>query len=133
MADIGTLVISLTAKNAEFKEQLSKVEQDLQNLKDRSQETGEAMDHSFTESRGGLMLVEESVGVRLPRHLNTLIAQIPGVGAAFAVMLPIAGVALAIEIVAKLIEKHKELADKLEAAKLAHTNFATVAAQAMDK
>jgi hypothetical protein len=59
------------------------------------------------------MLVEESIGVRLPRHLNSLIAQIPGVGAAFAMMLPLAGVAAAIAIVVKLIDKHKEYEERL--------------------
>lgn len=61
------------------------------------------------EAKGGLMLTEHLLGVPLPRHLNSLIAQIPGVGAAFATMLPIVGVLLAIEIIVKLIEKHEEL------------------------
>ena len=60
------------------------------------------------EAKGGLMLTEHLLGVPLPRHLNSLIAQIPGVGAAFAAMLPIVGVMLAITIIAKLIEKHNE-------------------------
>ena len=38
---------------------------------------------SITEGRGGLMLAEDAIGIRLPRHLNTLIAKIPGVAAAF--------------------------------------------------
>jgi len=59
-------------------------------------------------ARGGLMLTEHLLGVPLPRHLNSLIAQIPGVGAAFATMLPIVGIVLAIELLGKLIEKHIE-------------------------
>ena len=58
-----------------------------------------------------------------PRHLNTLIAKIPGVGALFANMLPIAGAAVAIEIVGKLIAKHDELREKLEAAALSSVKF----------
>jgi hypothetical protein len=46
--------------------------------------------------------------------LNSLIAQIPGVGTAFASMLPIAGVLLAIEIIGKLIAKHSEAAEKMQ-------------------
>jgi hypothetical protein len=65
---------------------------------------------SIAEGRGGLMLTEEAIGIRLPRHLNTLIAKIPGVAAAFSAMLPIAGVIVAIEIISKLIEKHDALA-----------------------
>jgi hypothetical protein len=109
MSEVGALIVKLRAETAEFKSDMGKVQADLDALKGKAGETGEAMDHSFAESRGGLMLVEESVGVRLPRHLNSLIAKIPAVGQAFAMMLPIAGVAVAIEIVAKLIEKHKEL------------------------
>ena len=109
MSEVGALIVKLRAETAEFKSDMGKVKSQLDSLKGKADETGESLDHSFAESRGGLMLVEESIGVRLPRHLNTLIAQIPGVGAAFAMMLPIAGIAVAIEIVSKLIEKHKEL------------------------
>jgi hypothetical protein len=62
------------------------------------------------------MLLEEAVGVRLPRHLNRLIAEIPGVGAAFSMMLPIMGVVAAITIITKLVEKHDELIAKTKEA-----------------
>ena len=117
MSEVGALIIKLQAETAQFREDMGKVKSDLNDLKGTSEDTGQAMDHSFTEARGGLMLTEEMVGVRLPRHLNTLIAEIPGVGAAFASMLPIVGVLVAIEIIGKLLEKHREL--KEAAAKLA--------------
>jgi len=110
MSEVGALIVKLRAETAEFRSDMGKVQADLDSLKGKSQETGEAMDHSFTEARGGLMLTEEVVGVHLPRHLNTLIAQIPGVGAAFSTMLPLIGVIAAIAIVGKLIERHEALA-----------------------
>jgi hypothetical protein len=64
---------------------------------------------SVGEARGSLMLFSEEVGVHIPRHLQGLVAQIPGVGAAFATMLPLFGVIAAGEIIEKLIEKHKQL------------------------
>jgi len=73
---------------------------------------GESMKGSMTEARGSMMLLGEELGVRIPRHLQGLIAQIPGVGAAFAAMLPIVGVVAAIGVVLKLVEAH----EKLEAA-----------------
>jgi hypothetical protein len=65
---------------------------------------------SLTESRHGLMLAEEAIGVRLPRSLNTLLAKIPAVSTAFSAILPIAGIAVGLEIIGKLIEKHDALA-----------------------
>lgn len=108
MSEIGSLIISLKAETARFQQDLGKVKRDLNDLQGDASKTGESF-NNIGEARGGLMLVEDAVGVRLPRHLNTLIAQIPGVGAAFAAMLPIAGVAVAIGIIGKLIERHNEL------------------------
>ena len=98
MSEIGALIVKLQAETAEFREDLGKVKVDLDDLSDKGGQAGRGMSAGMGEARGGLMLVEESVGVKLPRHLNSLIAQIPGVGAAFAMMLPIAGVVVAIEI-----------------------------------
>jgi hypothetical protein len=133
MSEVGALIVKLRAETAEFKSDLGKVKSDLDGLKDKSQETGEAMDHSFTEARGGLMLTEDLVGVRLPRHLNTLIAQIPGVGVAFSMMLPIVGVAVAIEIISKLIEKHKEAAESAMKLRAAQETFGIAAQEAFNK
>jgi hypothetical protein len=68
---------------------------------------------SVGEARGSLMLLSEEVGVHLPRHLTSLVAQIPGVSTAFATMLPLFGVIAAGEVINKLIEKHKQLQEAL--------------------
>jgi hypothetical protein len=107
ISEVGALIIKLQAETAEFRSDLGKVKSDLNDLQDKGGQADGSF--SFSEARGSLMLLEESIGVRLPRHLNSLIAQIPGVGAAFAMMLPLAGVAAAIAIVAKLIEAHEKL------------------------
>lgn len=116
MSEIGALIVKLQAETAEFRSDMGKVKGDLDDLKDKSGGVGEGMKSSMTEARGGLMLVEESVGVKLPRHLNSLIATIPGVGQAFAMMLPIAGVVVAIEIIGKLIEAHNKAAEAIRKA-----------------
>jgi hypothetical protein len=69
--------------------------------------------NSVGEARGSLMLLSEEVGVHLPRHLTSLVAQIPGVSSAFATMLPLFGVIAAGEVIQKLIEKHKQLQEAL--------------------
>src|SRR5258708_39179227 len=65
------------------------------------------------EAKGSMMLLGEEAGVHIPRHLQALIATIPGVGAAFAEMLPIVGVIAAIAIISKLIAKNEEAKEKL--------------------
>lgn len=133
MSEVGSLIIKLQCETAEFKNDLGKVKRELDDLKDKSKETGRSMDTSFTESRGGLMLTEDLVGVRLPRHLNTLISQIPGVGALFANMLPIVGVALAVEIISKLIEKHKAAQESMRKLQDSQASFGNAAKEAFNK
>lgn len=108
--ELGNIYVRLGLDTADF-------ENGADRARKLSQNTADDIDKSFTslsESKGGLMLFEDAIGVRLPRHLNSLIAQIPGVGAVFANMLPIIGVALAIEIVGKLIEKHEKAKEAIE-------------------
>jgi hypothetical protein len=133
MSEVGALIIKLQAETAQFREDMGKVKQDLADLKPASQEAGEAMGTSMHEARGGLMLTEEIVGVHIPRHLNALIAQIPGVGAVFANMLPIIGVVAAIAIVTELIRKHEEMKDKAAATRAAYVAFAGGAAESLRK
>ena len=128
MSEVGALIVRLQAETAQFREDMGRVKSDLKDLKDGSENAGQGMKASMGEAKGGLMLVEESVGVHLPRHLNALIAKIPGVGEAFAMMLPIAGVAVAIEILSKLIDKHREMKDAAEQLEGAQNNLhATIA------
>jgi hypothetical protein len=74
---------------------------------------------SISEGRGGLMLAENAIGIHVPSALNTLLSRIPAVQAAFSAMLPILGVAVAIEIIVKLIEHHEKLKEAAEQLKLA--------------
>ena len=108
MSEVGALIISLRAETAQFRADMGKVKTDLNDLKGISQETGSAMDFSMHEARGSMMLLGEETGVRIPRHLQALIATIPGVGAAFAAMLPLVGVAAAVMVIVKLIDKIEE-------------------------
>jgi hypothetical protein len=113
MSEVGALIIKLQAETAQFREDMGKVKGDLAGLTGQSQETGKAMDFSMQEAKGSMMLLGEETGVRIPRHLQTLIAQIPGVGAAFSAMLPLVGVTAAIAIIIKLHDKIEATEDKI--------------------
>ena len=123
MASLGDLTISIKANTVEFTDGAGNVVAKLRNMGDESEKAGKQMTSSMGEARGGLMLTEHLLGVPLPRHLNSLIAQIPGVGAAFATMLPIVGVLLAIEILGKLYDKHRDAEAAIRATALATQQF----------
>jgi hypothetical protein len=76
---------------------------------------GAGVSGSMREARGSLMLIEERLGVHIPRELNTLIAQIPGLAAAFEALLPVVGAVFAVGVIANFVEAHakaaKEIAD----------------------
>lgn len=118
-AVIGELVVNLKAMTAEFTDSLGKSNTLLVEFGQNGEKAGKVVNTSMREATGGLMMAEHVLGVPLPRHLNRLIAQIPGVGAAFATMLPIIGAVLAVEILEKLITKHEEAAQKIRDTALA--------------
>ena len=64
------------------------------------------MDYSFREARGSIALVTSELGVHLPRELTMLLAHIPAIGAAFEVMLPLAGVFAALGVIGELMLKN---------------------------
>jgi hypothetical protein len=113
MSEIGAMIISLQAETAKFREDMGKVKSDIEDIKGGAEGMGGAFDTSTSHATGSIMLLEEAVGVRLPRHLNRLIAEIPMVGAAFSMMLPIMGVAAAIAVVYKLVEANKKAQEAL--------------------
>jgi hypothetical protein len=118
VSEVGALIVRLQAETAQFREDMGKVKSDLADLKGGADQAGEGIATSMTKARGGLMLAEDAAGVRLPRALNTLLAGIPGVGAAFSAMLPVVGVLAAIEVVSKLAERHAALAAALRKANI---------------
>ncbi len=113
MSEVGALIVRLQAETAQFREDMGKVKKDLDDLKGGADSAGEGIDYSMAKARGSLMLVEDAVGIRLPRALNNLISTMPMVGAAFEAMLPFAGVLVAIGVIGKLIAAHAELKEKI--------------------
>ncbi|MGA6988641.1 MAG: hypothetical protein WBZ01_21495 [Terriglobales bacterium] len=112
MPSVGTLTVNLEANTARFTGDLGKAAKSAEDFGRAATEAGGQVDYSMREARGTTALLGEELGVHIPRHLQTLIAEIPAVGAAFAEMLPIVGVVAAIAIIGKLIEKNAEAREK---------------------
>ncbi len=113
MSVIGTLTVNLEANTATFSGDLGRAAKSAEDFGAKAGAAGKQVDYSMREAKGGMMLMSEELGVHIPRHLQTLIAGIPAVGAAFAEMLPIIGVIAAIAIIEKLIAKNEEAKEKL--------------------
>src|SRR5665213_658818 len=131
---VGTLQVNLTASTAAFTTSLDQAGQsarksgaDIQKAFDQaatsSGAAGEKIGFSMLEAKGSMMLLGEEVGVRIPRHLQSLIATIPGVGSAFATMLPLIGVTAAIYLLIKLTDAHEKLAAAIRKAALENENL----------
>ena len=110
---VGTLTVDLVANTASFSGDLSKASKSAEDFGKSAVGAGQQVDYSMREARGGVALLSEELGVHIPRHLQTLIAQIPAVGVAFGEMLPLIGVIAAIAVIEKLISKNEEAKEKL--------------------
>jgi hypothetical protein len=71
------------------------------------------------EARGSLSLLGEEIGVTIPRHLQTFIAEIPGVGTALNAAFSSVAILALVEVLVKAaeaVQKFKEHADEVEQA-----------------
>lgn len=82
------------------------------------------MDFSMREARGSIALLGEEVGVRLPRHLQTFVAGLPGVGAALESAFSAVAFLLLLNIIVEGAKKLSEFtAEMLFSAKAAQENM----------
>jgi len=112
MPTVGVLQVDVTANTASFSGDLAKASKDVEAFGASASAAGEQVNYSMREARGGIALAGEELGVHIPRHIQTLIAEIPGIGVAFSTLLPI----LAVVFGAVQIYKWIEAADKAAAA-----------------
>ena len=66
------------------------------------------------EARGAMALLGEEIGVRIPRHLQTFIAQIPGVGTALNAAFSSIAILALVELLTKVVEKVQEFKQHAE-------------------
>jgi hypothetical protein len=110
---VGTLQVDLVANTATFTADLGKCKDGLNDFAKGAEDAGQRVDFSMREARGSLMLVEGELGTHLPREMNTLLASIPGLGEAFATMLPVIGIIAAIGLITRLYEAHEKAAEEI--------------------
>ena len=65
-------------------------------------------------ARGSMALLGEEIGVRIPRHLQTFIAELPGVGTALNAAFASVAILALIELIAKVVEKVQEFKQHAE-------------------
>src|SRR6185369_5983184 len=99
---IGEVNINLRMSLAQFKK-------DVQDGTDAARSGTKAMADDVKantfEARGTLMLLGEEIGVHIPRHLQSMIASLPGVGPALSAAFSSVAVLALIEVIAKVVEK----------------------------
>jgi hypothetical protein len=78
-----------------------------------TKELADGVDVNMREARGSVMLLEHEIGIKLPREMNTLIASIPGVGAAFEAILPALAAVFIVKKVYDFIEATKAAQEAL--------------------
>lgn len=75
-------------------------------------EVNRAASREMREAKGSMMLLGDEIGIRLPRHLQTFVAKLPGVASAMSAAFDTIAVIALIDIVVKAGEKIAEFAEK---------------------
>jgi len=83
---------------------------------DATKEMANEIGYNAGEAKGSLALISEEVGVSIPRHLRTFIADLPGVGAALEAAFSVVAVIALVEVVVKAIEKFEKWRESIEKA-----------------
>ena len=108
-AKVASAYVDLVARTAAFKAALQDATNDTKKF---SAETRAQMN----EAKASMALLGEEIGVRLPRHLRTFVAGLPGVASAMSAAFNAVAVFALIDIVWKAGEKIVEFAEKNEGA-----------------
>jgi hypothetical protein len=72
---------------------------------DEVEDAGERSGRAMSEARGEVALLGEEFGVRLPRHVRSFVAELPGVGEALSAAFQATAILFVLEAVVKLTEK----------------------------
>lgn len=98
----GNVVIVVKASLAQFKQDMT----DGTGVATReTKKMSSEIKAQVNEARGSMMLLGEEIGVHIPRHLQAVIAKLPGVGAAFSAAFNAVAVLAIIEVIVKIVEK----------------------------
>lgn len=110
---VGTLQVDLIANTASFTGPLDKAGQQAKKSARDIQDGLNGMD--FSEARGGLMLIDDLLGVQIPRHALSFASQIPGLMQIASFAMPaaaIAAIGMGIVSATEKLQKHNEEMEK---------------------
>jgi hypothetical protein len=110
-ADVGTIRISLVASTAAFDGPLDKSQQKAKNAAKGIQDSFDGID--LSEAKAGLMVLDEELGIHIPRHVTALISQLPVLQTAFAAAFPLLAVVAVGKALGEFIEKEEQHAAAL--------------------
>lgn len=115
----GEVKVILAADSTSWSAALDKAQKQLNQLKGAAASAGQSTRKEMSEARGAIALLGEEVGVHLPRHVRSFVAELPGVAgamsAAFNAVAIFALVSALVEAgrkVAEFVEKNAEAARK---------------------
>lgn len=115
---VGTLQVDLVANTASFQSDMGKQPAVAKLTAGGIQKAFDSLD--FGEARGGLMLLGEEMGVHLPRHVNSFLSTLPGVGAAMSAAFPVLAVVMLGEKVMDAVDKFGKMQEAMEKAGAAY-------------
>src|ERR1043166_9201941 len=112
MPTVGKLTIDLEAGTYQYTSTLDKAGVDAEKAAGRIKGAFDKVD--FAEARGGMMLFDDLVGVKLPRHVTSFISSLGPIGAAMEAAFPFLAIAVGAVVLIEHLTKLKETAEKLD-------------------
>ena len=114
MADnvLGSIQVELTAKTSTFATEMDKA---AAKAKSSAREIKSAIQKETTEATHSLALMGEEVGIHIPRHIRTFIAQMPGVGKAMSAAFNAVAIIAVIGVLYEAGKKVHELTESYRA------------------
>jgi hypothetical protein len=115
----GSVKIILAVDSTSYSAALDKAKAQLKQLEGGMHSAAATTKHEMTEAKGTIALLGEQIGVQLPRHIRSFIAELPGVASAMSAAfsaVAVVGIGLAIfeagKKVYEFMEKTREAAEK---------------------
>lgn len=109
MIDVGDAVLKFigdsTQLDSQFDQVGPKAQAAFEPAAEAAEEAGERMTHSMAEARGEVALLGEEFGIRLPRHVRSFVAELPGVGEALTAAFSATAVLFLVQALAEGAEK----------------------------
>ncbi len=110
-SDVGTIRISLVASTTAFDGPLDKSQQKARNAAKGIQDSFDGID--LSDAKAGLMVLDEELGIHIPRHVTALISQLPGLQTAFAAAFPLLAVVAVGKAIGDMVEKEQKHAEEM--------------------